>query len=262
MPTGNVSENEKLFTPLDDGGPMLTQATDEFVQDVAAVTGEDEKFTRSMAHGKISEKDVEAGEKEHSTATPQGGAGKHTPAWQRAAAHLGKLRRTTMTEYFAPIGQIKSLTGIHTRTPLHPPTTPSKRSQTPFDERLPTPSPRRTRAAGRMRDELSWIRSIVAQALQDVPGHQGQAARNSSLLPRFVRPLPSLAPKYTVRLATELWLIAELGFEDCFLQVLKVLELAKVFVCLCVCVYVFVCLCQLPRHDWPTILIRMIRILY
>ena len=184
---------------------------------------------------------------------PEGGA------WHEAAAHVSRLRRTTITQYFPRTGHIKSMTGIHSHSPLTPPhhPTPTHPSTPPHtlrklartgacgsagvlsrmggdgDEsgvgvltaelaRLPTPSPRRTRAAGRMRDELSWIRSVIARALQEVPG-----ASTCSLVWHFVRPLPSLAPEYTQRLATEMRLIMELGFEECFLQVLKVLELAQ-----------------------------------
>jgi len=154
-------------------------------------------------------------------------AGVGETAWQSAAAHVGKLRRTTMTEYFPRTGHIKSLTGIHTHSPIHlhalSHTPPADTTLT--DERLPTPSPRRTRAAGRMRDELSWIRSVVTTALQHAPEPLGDIARNSSLVSRFVRPLPSLAPEYTTRLATELRLISELGFEDCFLQVCLCIQL-------------------------------------
>ena len=180
---------------------------------------------------------------------PEGGA------WHEAAAHVRRLRRTTITQYFPRTGHVKSMTGIHSHShsPLTPPlpsthTNPSTHTHTlrklartgacgsagelsrmggEGDEggvgvlatelaRLPTPSPRRTRAAGRMRDELSWIRSVIARALQEVPG-----ASACSLVWHFVRPLPSLAPEYTQRLATEMRLIMELGFEECFLQVLK-----------------------------------------
>jgi len=154
-------------------------------------------------------------------------AGVGETAWQSAAAHVGKLRRTTMTEYFPRTGHIKSLTGIHTHSPIHlhalSHTPPADTTLT--NERLPTPSPRRTRAAGRMRDELSWIRSVVTAALQHAPEPLGNIAHNSSLVSRFVRPLPSLAPEYTTRLATELRLISELGFEDCFLQVCLCIQL-------------------------------------
>ena len=129
-------------------------------------------------------------------------------AWQSAAAHVGRLRRTTMPNYFARVGQVKSLTGVHTWTGALDPA-----------GRLPTPSPRRARAAGRMRDELSWIRSLIGTALQDATPTMRAIVRASQLVPRFVRPLPAATAEYTDRLAAELVLINDLGFEECFLQV-------------------------------------------
>ena len=144
-----------------------------------------------------------------SSTNSSGRGGKRSQtAWQSAAAHVGKLRRTTMPNYFARVGQVKSLTGVHTWTGALDPA-----------GRLPTPSPRRARAAGRMRDELSWIRSLIGTALQDATPTMRAVVRASQLVPRFVRPLPAGTAEYTDRLAAELVLINDLGFEECFLQV-------------------------------------------
>ena len=48
---------------------------------------------------------------------PEGGA------WHKAAAHVSRLRRTTITQYFPRTGHVKSMTGIHSHShsPLTPP---------------------------------------------------------------------------------------------------------------------------------------------
>ena len=59
-----------------------------------------------------------------STATPTAARGGHKEgsAWREAAAHVSRLRRTTITQYFPRTGLVKSMTGIHSLSPLvHPP---------------------------------------------------------------------------------------------------------------------------------------------
>jgi hypothetical protein len=58
---------------------------------------------------------------------PEGGA------WHKAAAHVSRLRRTAITQYFPRTGHVKSMTGIHSHShsPLTPPLPSTHKPQHP-----------------------------------------------------------------------------------------------------------------------------------
>jgi len=126
-------------------------------------------------------------------------------AWKAAHSHVSGLRKTTITSFFQRTGKVEGLTGVfsfsHTENPA-------------------TPSPKKIRRSNLLRDELSWIRSTL-------PPHLRNSSLAPSIVSRFVRPLPCGSATYNERLTAELELIDSLGFEECFLQVLKLLELAE-----------------------------------